>query len=170
MQNDLVNEVFPPVTTKFKPEYTDFNYWRADIADIALPDLSPPSPALSARSDSSRYSVLGKFIGRRSSRQPVSPGPGTRPSSPLMGPATTAEDGGSMPGSFDSRGEYMRGSGESPGSGDRGEEEKEERKDDEEDDDDDESDVDLDRNDSFDDDAIFDDDILAAGEMKNVPF
>lgn len=28
----------------------------------------------------------------------------------------------------------------------------------------------LARTDSFDDDAIFDDDILAAGEMKNVPF
>ena len=148
MQNDLVNEVFPPVTTKFKPEFTDFNYWRSDIANVALPDLSPPSPALSARSDSSRYSVLGKFIGRRSSRQPES---SSRPSSPLMGPAATAEDGGSMPGSFDSRGEYMpRRQEESDGDQD--------------------TDGELDRDDSFDDDAIFDDDILAAGEMKNVPF
>jgi phosphatidate phosphatase LPIN len=74
-----------------------------------------------------------------------------------MGPSTTAEDGGSMPGSFDSRGEYMQGR-----------QKEEDRKSDEEDEG--ESDGELDRNDSFDDDAIFDDDILAAGEMKNVPF
>jgi phosphatidate phosphatase LPIN len=99
--NDLVNEMFPPVTSKFQPEFTDFNYWRDPIADIALPDLSPlapPSPALSARSDASgnsRLSYLGGFM-RRGSRaaspdatsQPGSP----RPSSPLMGPVLSASD------------------------------------------------------------------------------
>jgi len=76
-----------------------------------------------------------------------------------MGPAMTAEDSGSMPGSFESRGEYMRRSAEDG------------EVDEQEEDDDQDSDGELDRNDSFDDDdAIFDDDILATGEMKNVPF
>lgn len=110
--NDLVNEVFPPVSTKFKPEYTDFNYWRDPVPDIPLPDFSPPSPALSARSDTSgRLSVLGKIagIGRRSSRATMghahSPSsasmsgasasqmdPSSRPSSPLIAPSVTSDD------------------------------------------------------------------------------
>lgn len=101
--NDLVNEVFPPVKTKAKPEYTDFNYWRDPLPDIALPDLAPApaSPALSARSDASArsgLSYIGRLagLGRRSSRadnttRPSSPtsNPSTRPSSPLIGPAIT---------------------------------------------------------------------------------
>lgn len=68
-----------------------------------------------------------------------------------------------MPGSFEERGQYMpqrdavdlAEAGVSP-DGER----------DPFDDDEEGNEVD----DSFDDDAIFDDDILAAGEMKNVPF
>ncbi|KAJ6466736.1 hypothetical protein C8R47DRAFT_1153526 [Mycena vitilis] len=33
--------------------YTNFNYWKPPVQDFALPDFSPPSPALSARSDTS---------------------------------------------------------------------------------------------------------------------
>ncbi|ORY31310.1 Lipin/Ned1/Smp2-domain-containing protein [Naematelia encephala] len=180
LQNDLVNEVFPPVSTKFKPEFTDFNYWRTDVPDIPLPDLSPPSPALSARSDSSRLSVgmLGKIasIGRRSSKQPILPTyeASSRPSSPLIAPAMSSDElseaeedeyGGrrsrqsSMPGSFDDRSgdfpESFQGKeGQGPAEGDEPEVVDEEGLD----------------NASFDDGAIFDDDILATGEMKNVPF
>jgi phosphatidate phosphatase LPIN len=72
----------------------------------------------------------------------------------------------SMPGSFEERGQYMprrdaadlAEAGVSP-NGEDGERDPS---------DDDEEGNELD--DSFDDDAIFDDDILAAGEMKNVPF
>lgn len=167
--------------TKVKPEFTDFNYWRSTIPYVALPDFSPPSPALSARSDtSSRYSVgvLGKIasIGRRSSRPAMNGEPSndasSRPSSPLIGPSMTpdelseAEDDGgfeahsrssSMPGSFESHGEYMRQAFDARR--ERGEDGENEIEDERE-----EEDVD------FDDGAIFDDDILAAGEMKNVPF
>ncbi len=164
-QNDLVNEVFPPASTKVKPEYGDFNYWRPPIVDIAMPDLTPPSPALSARSDtSSRLGVgmLGKIasIGRRSSKQPVLPvsnDPSSRPSSPLVGPAITAdemsetgdtEDSGYMPNStsWRAREEQERDMEEGRGRWNKtmdGEEERQEK-------------------------AFFDDDILA--EMKNVPF
>ncbi len=164
-----MNEVFPPVRTKFKPEFTDFNYWRADIPSVPLPDLSPPSPALSARSDSSRYSMLGKIIGRKSSKQPLLPTsePSSRPSSPLIEPAITPDNlseiddrsVSSMPGSFESHGQYMP----------HGKQLDEDAEDDGTEDGRDLERGDI-RNESFDDDAIFDDDILATGEMKNVPF
>lgn len=50
---DLVDQMFPPIHKKWTPEYTDFNYWKTPVQDFPLPDLSPPSPALSARSDTS---------------------------------------------------------------------------------------------------------------------
>ncbi|KAF8735442.1 hypothetical protein AX14_002029 [Amanita brunnescens Koide BX004] len=58
---DLVDQMFPPINQKWTPEYTDFNFWRTPIPDIALPDLTPPSPALSARSDTSTKSALARL-------------------------------------------------------------------------------------------------------------
>lgn len=58
---DLVDQMFPPINRKWASEYTDFNYWKAPVADIPLPDLSPPSPALSARSDTSNQSTLARL-------------------------------------------------------------------------------------------------------------
>ncbi|KAG8740274.1 hypothetical protein FRC10_004529 [Ceratobasidium sp. 414] len=124
---DLVDQMFPPIHRRWAPEYTDFNFWRAPLPDIELPDLSPPSPALSAHSDTSGGSRLGRFVslgrtasrassidaGRQvdkdknrdsagdSERRRTTSHPGTmlkagaaavRPSSPLTGPATNAED------------------------------------------------------------------------------
>nr|XP_019001650.1 uncharacterized protein I203_05853 [Kwoniella mangroviensis CBS 8507]OCF65111.1 hypothetical protein I203_05853 [Kwoniella mangroviensis CBS 8507] len=184
--NDLVNEVFPPVSTKFKPEFTDFNYWRDSIPDIPIPDLSPPSPALSARSDTSgRLSVLGKITGiaRRSSKQPLLPTsePSSRPSSPLFAPSMTpdelseldaeAEDDDdrksqiSMPGSFDEEEEARRNT-----MGDSFFDERTVRhQDDIEAQNQNQNYNDQEEEDdggNFD----FDDDILAAGEMQHVPF
>lgn len=155
--------MFPPVSTKFKPEFTDFNYWRSNIPDIALPDFSPPSPALSARSDtSSRLSVLGKItgLGRRGSRQPILPtqDPSSRPSSPLIGPSVTSDElsepdsrSSSMPGSYEDKGSHFPASLA--------------------------DNYDLEANDPNDDnydydaeEDNFDDDLLATGEMRNVPF
>jgi len=51
---DLVDQMFPPIHRKWTPEYTDFNFWKAPLQDFPLPDFSPPSPALSARSDTSQ--------------------------------------------------------------------------------------------------------------------
>ncbi|TRM67941.1 Lipin/Ned1/Smp2-domain-containing protein [Schizophyllum amplum] len=58
---DLVDQMFPPIHRKWAPEYTDFNYWKPPIDDYPLPDLSPPSPALSARSDTSTFQRIRNF-------------------------------------------------------------------------------------------------------------
>ncbi|BEI96787.1 hypothetical protein CcaverHIS631_0203760 [Cutaneotrichosporon cavernicola] len=188
--NDLVNEVFPPVKTKFQPQYTDFNYWKAPIMDIPLPDFAPPSPALSARSDTSgasRLSVLGRIatLGRRGSRSPPPEGLSqtSRPTSPLLGPSVTADDleddededdlqnwsgstpamtaarrrrdsGSSMPGSFENGNAFPpEWDEESQGSHGSKDHENCERE-----------------HENYEDDEMFDDDILATGEMAHVPF
>ncbi|KAK7060343.1 lipin Ned1 [Paramarasmius palmivorus] len=58
---DLVDQMFPPINRKWAPEYTDFNYWKVPVQEFPLPDLSPPSPALSARSDNSTLARLRNF-------------------------------------------------------------------------------------------------------------
>ncbi|KAJ7632102.1 Lipin/Ned1/Smp2-domain-containing protein [Mycena rosella] len=58
---DLVDQMFPPIHRKWTPEYTDFNYWKAPVQEFTLPDFSPPSPALSARSDTSNRSTLARL-------------------------------------------------------------------------------------------------------------
>ncbi|KAG8894181.1 hypothetical protein FRB99_001427 [Tulasnella sp. 403] len=72
---DLVDQMFPPVHRKWAPQYTDFNYWRDPIPEVDLPDLDPPSPALSAVSDTSvgsRLSRLRNFSLRPGSRSNIS--------------------------------------------------------------------------------------------------
>lgn len=90
--NDLVDQMFPPINRRAAPEYTDFNFWRAPMPIVDLPDFTPPSPTLSARSDSSRYSIrrLTNSITRRSSRPELTTGnsdrqraSSPRPTSPL---------------------------------------------------------------------------------------
>lgn len=58
---DLVDQMFPPIHRKWAPEFTDFNYWKAPVQEFQLPDLSPPSPALSARSDTSTLARIRNF-------------------------------------------------------------------------------------------------------------
>ncbi|EJD53633.1 LNS2-domain-containing protein [Auricularia subglabra TFB-10046 SS5] len=90
---DLVDQMFPPVHRSVSPEFTDLNFWRAPISeDYPLPDLAPPSPALSARSGRSTLSRFNpasaiSLLSSRS-RSPVS-GETSR--------ATSPERGGSLP-------------------------------------------------------------------------
>lgn len=74
---DLVDQMFPPINRKWAPDYTDFNYWRPPVQEFPLPDLTPPSPALSARSDTSSQSALARLrnFSLVGSRQPVFPKP-----------------------------------------------------------------------------------------------
>ena len=58
---DLVDQIFPPINRQWAPEFTDLNFWKTPIPDIPLPDLTPPSPALSARSDTSNQSTLARL-------------------------------------------------------------------------------------------------------------
>lgn len=138
---DLVDQMFPPINTKTAPAFTDFNFWRAPVSSaftFDFPDLSPPSPALSARSESStsrlpsfpRLGSLASSLSRRSSRQtlvepPNSPNNrstrGAIPSSPLLNATLVEglyEDGeeydddrsesDSMPGSLPSGNDFER--------------------------------------------------------------
>ncbi|RPD66923.1 LNS2-domain-containing protein [Lentinus tigrinus ALCF2SS1-7] len=70
---DLVDQMFPPINRKWASEYTDFNYWKPPMQDFPLPDLSPPSPALSARSDTSNQSTFARIrnFSLVGSRQPT---------------------------------------------------------------------------------------------------
>ncbi|KIK96054.1 hypothetical protein PAXRUDRAFT_826363 [Paxillus rubicundulus Ve08.2h10] len=73
---DLVDQMFPPINRKWAPEFTDFNYWKPPMQEFVLPDLTPPSPTLSARSDSSNQSALARLrnfslVGSRQSLQNV---------------------------------------------------------------------------------------------------
>lgn len=104
---DLVDQMFPPINRKTAPDYTDFNFWRAPLPTIDFPELAPPSPALSARSDQStsrislgRLGSLASTLSRRSSRQQLADGGvsannrtvrGATPTSPLL-QATVAEE------------------------------------------------------------------------------
>ena len=76
---DLVDQMFPPINRKSAAEFTDFEFWRTPIPMYDLPDLAPPSPALSARSDSStRISIrrLGSLgLSKRSSKTNLSEKP-----------------------------------------------------------------------------------------------
>jgi phosphatidate phosphatase LPIN len=58
---DLVDQMFPPKTHKWESEFTDNNFWKAPLAEFPLPDLAPPSPALSARSDVSNQSTFARL-------------------------------------------------------------------------------------------------------------
>lgn len=69
---DLVDQMFPPIHRKWAPEFTDANFWRQPIAEFDFPDFrpaspqpsgtpSPPSPALSARSDASMQTGLSRL-------------------------------------------------------------------------------------------------------------
>lgn len=70
---DLVDQMFPPIHRQFTPEFTDFNYWRTPVQEFELPVLSPPSPTLSARSDTSTQTTFSRIrnfsLGRRSGKQ-----------------------------------------------------------------------------------------------------
>lgn len=41
---DLVDQTFPPIHRKWTPEFTDFNYWKIPLQEYALPDLAPSHP------------------------------------------------------------------------------------------------------------------------------
>ncbi len=79
---DLVDQMFPPIHRQFTPEFTDFNYWRTPVQEFDLPILSPPSPALSARSDTSTQTTFSRIrnfsLGRRSGKQYAVPVPAAR--------------------------------------------------------------------------------------------
>ena len=71
--------MFPPIHQSNAPEFNDFNFWKIPVQDFPLPELSPPSPTLSARSDTSSRSAFSRIrnfsLGRQGSRQFTLPPP-----------------------------------------------------------------------------------------------
>ncbi|KAI9594226.1 Lipin/Ned1/Smp2-domain-containing protein [Syncephalis fuscata] len=43
--NDIVDQIFPPVTTKLEDEYNDYNFWKTPLPDIEVPSVKPPASA-----------------------------------------------------------------------------------------------------------------------------
>jgi len=86
---DLVDQMFPPIHRQFDAHFTDFNYWKAPVQEYELPDFTPPSPALSARSDTSNQSTLARL--RNLSLMGTRQTSGTRQFS--LPPPVTADDG-----------------------------------------------------------------------------
>jgi phosphatidate phosphatase LPIN len=100
--NDLVDQMFPPINVKTKTniEFSAFNYWRAPIPTIDIPELSPPSPTLSAKSGASSM-VRGfslSLTSRSSSKAKESiekakaSKPKHPPSSPLLQPSAAIRE------------------------------------------------------------------------------
>lgn len=58
---DLVDQMFPPINKKWAPEYTDLTYWKIPVPEYPLPGLAPPSPTLSAQSETSNKGTLAKI-------------------------------------------------------------------------------------------------------------
>lgn len=76
---NLVDQWFPPIHKKHESEYTDFTFWKPPMQDFEFPDLEPPSPALSATSETSTFSRLRNFSLRGSTPQPsMMPFPATQ--------------------------------------------------------------------------------------------
>ena len=94
---NLVNETFPPTERSTQPAYNDFNYWRPSFAEVELPDLTPVSPALSARSDSRmsvfRVGAIAGAISKRASRSHLR----SQSSSSALQLAAASSDGSKIP-------------------------------------------------------------------------
>jgi len=58
---DLVDQMFPPITHKWESRFTDNSFWKTPLSEFPLPELMPPSPALSARSDASNQSAFARL-------------------------------------------------------------------------------------------------------------
>lgn len=58
---DLVDQIFPPIHRSWEIEFTCFNFWKIPVQEFPLPDLTPPSPALSARSDTSTRNAFARL-------------------------------------------------------------------------------------------------------------
>ncbi|TDL29651.1 LNS2-domain-containing protein [Rickenella mellea] len=79
---DLVDQMFPPIHRTWATEFTDFNYWKPPVQEFPLPDFAPPSPALSALSETSNQSAFSRLrnfsLGRQSGKSFALPPPATQ--------------------------------------------------------------------------------------------
>jgi len=105
---DLVDQMFPPIHRHMDAHFTDFNFWRPPMDEDDLPELTPPSPALSARSDTSNQSTIARLrnmslmaSSRTGHKKQFSlPLPTTESS--IKGTSKADDEGGKGPGTRDS--------------------------------------------------------------------
>jgi phosphatidate phosphatase LPIN len=57
--SDLVDQIFPPVTTKIETEFNDWNYWKPPLPEVQLPTAD------SNYSGRSRLSMFRSLVGIR---------------------------------------------------------------------------------------------------------
>ncbi|KAI6034709.1 LNS2-domain-containing protein [Pisolithus microcarpus] len=112
---DLVDQMFPPIHRKWETEFTCFNFWKIPVQEFPLPDLIPPSPALSARSDTSarnafarlrNFSIGGKQSVSLSTPSLIRRGTGTDTGTGTPAEAGTINTGGS--GALGERSTHLR--------------------------------------------------------------
>ncbi|KAG9017378.1 hypothetical protein FRB93_007492 [Tulasnella sp. JGI-2019a] len=193
---DLVDQMFPPIHRKWATEYTDFNYWRDPMPEIELPDLEPPSPALSAVSDASAVGRLARLrvfslrsgssntaagtaadavtIANRRQTSPLGP---KRPGSQDRHSATLVDSSSDREIELRRKLSFESLPGSMPGTAsDYGDDDDEEEADEEADHDEEEGEDEEDEEGDEEEEVVeqeqteFDIDILATGEMERVPF
>lgn len=47
--NDLVDQIFPPINKVVSEEFSDYNFWKAPLPDIDLPELEEPTAPTSPK-------------------------------------------------------------------------------------------------------------------------
>ncbi|KAL9549005.1 hypothetical protein MBANPS3_005417 [Mucor bainieri] len=81
--NDLVDQIFPPINRVVDEEFNDWNYWKAPVADIDIPELDVPIEPVSPKP------------------KPIKPDPSALPASSVV--ASTSSSGRGLLRSFTSR-------------------------------------------------------------------
>lgn len=81
--NDLVDQIFPPINRVVDEEFNDWNYWKAPVADIDIPELDVPVEPVSPKP------------------KPIKPDPSALPASSVV--ASTSSSGRGLLRSFTSR-------------------------------------------------------------------
>lgn len=82
--NDLVDQIFPPINRVVDEEYNDWNYWKAPVADIDIPELDVPIEPVSPKP------------------KPIKPDPSALPASSVVASASSSSGRGLLR-SFTSR-------------------------------------------------------------------
>ncbi|KAK4513215.1 mRNA 3' end processing factor [Mucor velutinosus] len=82
--NDLVDQIFPPINRVVDEEFNDWNYWKAPVADIDIPELDVPVEPVSPKP------------------KPIKPDPSALPASSVVA-STSSSSGRGLLRSFTSR-------------------------------------------------------------------
>ncbi|KAM3586148.1 lipin Ned1 [Umbelopsis sp. WA50703] len=85
--NDLVDQIFPPLSRALASEYNDWNFWKQPLPHVELPKLPDPIPSTSSSPKP----------------RPITPNPSSIPTSPSMSAVPEPKPSRSLLRSFTSR-------------------------------------------------------------------